>query len=106
MTSSKSKVYYVIALTFFAKQINSIAKKTVSAVCEIIKINADFRIFVNASYNVFLKKHLITNKIKTKFFFFKIADTLFKNAMILKCAKIKRKVLVKLFGEVGALFGT
>ena len=55
--SSNSKVYYAIALKFSAEQINLIAKKVVSAICEIININADFRIFVNASHSIFLKKH-------------------------------------------------
>ena len=46
-----------------------------TAICEIININVDFRIFVNASHSVFLKKYENTNKIKTKFFF-EIAKTL------------------------------
>ena len=48
------KVYYAIALIFSAKQFDN--KEIVYVICEIININADFRIFVNASHSVFLKK--------------------------------------------------
>ena len=48
--------YYAIALKFSAEQINLIAKKSASAICD-VTINADFTIFVNASHSIFLKKH-------------------------------------------------
>ena len=56
LKSSNSKGYYAITLKFSAKQINFITKKRVSTIYEIISINADFRVFVNASHTVFLKK--------------------------------------------------
>ena len=49
-------LFQVIALKFSAKQVNLISKKSVSAICEIININVDFRIFANAIHSVFLKK--------------------------------------------------
>ena len=58
LTSSSSKVYYAIALNFLAKQINLITKKKVFTKFEIMNINADFKIFVNASHSIFLKKTL------------------------------------------------
>ena len=64
-----SKVCYATALKFSAKQSNLIAKKSLSAICEIVNINVDFRTFVSASHNVFSKKNTKTNKIKSKFFF-------------------------------------
>ena len=66
-----------------------------------MNINVDFKIFVNASHRIFLKKHKNTNKIKTKFFLENHGHTFLKNAMILRCAKIQRKILM--FDEVGAL---
>ena len=57
LTSSNSKVYSVILLKFSTKQINLITKKSVPTIWEIMNINVDFRIFVNASHSVFLKKH-------------------------------------------------
>ena len=50
--TSNSKVYYAIALKFSARQINLITKKSVSAICEIMNINVDIRILVNASHSV------------------------------------------------------
>ena len=44
LTSSKSKVFYAIALKFSAKQIN-LKRKTVSAICKIMSIDVDYRIF-------------------------------------------------------------
>ena len=49
LKSSNSKLYHTTALKFSAKQINLVTKKSVSVICEIININMDFRIFVNAS---------------------------------------------------------
>ena len=69
-----------------------------SAVCEIMNINVDFRILGNATHNVFFKKQN-TNKIKTKIFFEICGTTFVENAMILTCAKIQRKILM--IGEVG-----
>ena len=60
-----------------------------SVICEIMTIKADFRIFVNASHSVFLRK---ANKIKTKFFFENRVHTFFENLMMLTCAKIQGKV--------------
>ena len=57
LTSFNSKGYYRIALKFSAKQINMASKKSWSAICEIMDINVDFRIFVNSSHSVFIKKH-------------------------------------------------
>ena len=54
--SSNSKVYYAIALKFSAKQINLITKKSMSAICDIMNIYAEFKIFYK------------TNKIKINFF--------------------------------------
>ena len=54
--SSNSKVYYAIALKFSAKQINLITKKSMSAICDIMNIYAEFKIFYK------------TNKIKIKLF--------------------------------------
>ena len=88
LTSSNSKVYYAIALKFSAKQINFITKKKVSSICEIISINTDFRVFVNASHTVFLKKNTKTNKIITKNLFENRGHTFVENAMILTCANI------------------
>ena len=50
--TSNSKVYYAIALKFSARQINLITKKSMSAICEIMNINVDIRILVNASHSV------------------------------------------------------
>ena len=68
-SSSTSKVYYyAIGLKFSAKQINLITTKSVSAICEIMNINAvGFLRTLVIEY--FWKKHESTNKIKTKFFF-------------------------------------
>ena len=66
---ARPRVYDAIDLKFLGKQINVISKKSGSAICEIMNINAIFRIFLNASHSVFLKKHETTNKIKTKCFF-------------------------------------
>ena len=52
-----SKIYSAIVLKFSVKQIDSIRKKNVSAICEIMNMNVDFRIFVSASHSVFLKKY-------------------------------------------------
>ena len=41
-----------------------------SAICEVMNINADFRIFVNTSHRVFLKKNTKT-QIKLKPIFFR-----------------------------------
>ena len=68
MTSSNSRVYEAIVLKFSTKQINLITKKSAPAICEIMNIIVDLRIFVNASHSVFLKKHQNTNKTKTFFF--------------------------------------
>ena len=57
LTSSNSKGSYAIALKFSAKQLNLIRQKSVSVICKITDINVDFRIFVNDSHSVFLKKH-------------------------------------------------
>ena len=84
----------------FSQPINLITKRSVSAICKILNINTDFRIFVNASHSVFWKKHENTNKIKTKYFFENCGHNFVKNATTLACAKIQRKVLM--FGEVGA----
>ena len=46
-----------MVLKFYVRQSKLIRKKSVFEVCEIININVDFRIFVNASHTVFLKKH-------------------------------------------------
>ena len=54
--TSNSKVYYAIALKFSAKQINLITKKSMSAICDIMNIYAEFKIFYK------------TNKIKINFF--------------------------------------
>ena len=40
------KVYYAIALKFLAEQINLVAKKSASTICEIITINADFKVLL------------------------------------------------------------
>ena len=71
-----------------------------SAICEIMNINVDFKILVNVSHNVFLKRHKNTNKVKPIFFFENCEHTFIENAIILICAKIQRKILM--FGEVGA----
>ena len=65
-----------------------------------MNITVDFRIFVNASYSVFLKKYYNVNEVKIKYLFENLGRTLVENAMILKCIKIQRKMLI--FGEVGA----
>ena len=65
-----------------------------------MNITVDFRIFVNASYSVFLKKYYNVNEIKIKHLFENLGRTLVENAMILTCIKIQRKMLI--FGEVGA----
>ena len=57
LTSSNSKVYYAFALISSAKQSNLITKKSVSAICEIMNIDVNFRTFVSASHSVILKKH-------------------------------------------------
>ena len=54
---ARPRVYDAIDLKFLGKQINVITKKSRSAICEIMNINAIFRIFLNASHSVFLKKH-------------------------------------------------
>ena len=60
---------YAVALKFSANQINLITKKSVSAIFEIMNINVDFTIFVNANHSVFLKKHTKTQiKLKLKIF--------------------------------------
>ena len=100
LTSYNSKVHYAIALKFLAKQINLVTNKSVSAIFEIININADFRISVIPSHSVFLNKYWNTNKTKTKFFLKNRGRTFVENAMILTCEKIQRKVLM--FGKVGA----
>ena len=48
-----------------------------SVICEIMTIKADFRIFVNASHSVFLRK---ANKLKPNFFL-RIAYTLFSRIL-------------------------
>ena len=68
LTNSYLKVYYAIALKFSAKQFNLLTKKSISAICEIMKINVVFTNSVNASHSLFLKKHQNTNNIKIKFF--------------------------------------
>ena len=70
--SSHSKDYYAIALKFTAKQIDLLRKERGSAIYKIMHVNVDCWIFVNASHSVFLKKHLNTNKIKTKTLFGKL----------------------------------
>ena len=65
--SSNSKVYYAIALKFSAKQINLIIKKSVSAICDIMSIYAEFKIFYK------------TNKIKINFFFKNSRHTFVEN---------------------------
>ena len=71
-----------------------------SAICEIMNINVDFKTFVSASHSAFLKKHKNANKTKTKNFFENHGRTFIENAMILTCPKIQRKILM--FDEVGA----
>ena len=92
LTSTNSKGSYAIAL---------MRKKSISTIFKIMNINVDFRIFVNASHSIFLKKHENTNKTKTKHFLENRGHSFVDNDMILTCAKIQRKIL--LFGEVGAL---
>ena len=75
LTSSNSKGPCAFALKFSAKQINLIRKKRVSAICKMININEDFRIFMNASHIVFLNTKT-QKKLKRFFFFLKIGDTL------------------------------
>ena len=58
LTSSSSKVFNSIALKISAKQINLIAKKIMSSMGKIMNINTNFRILLDASHNVFLKKAL------------------------------------------------
>ena len=65
--SSNSKVYYAIALKFSAKQINLITKKSMSAICDIMNIYAEFKIFYK------------TNKIKINFFFKNSRPTFVEN---------------------------
>ena len=49
LKSSNSKLYYITAMKFSAKQINLVTKKSLSVICEIININIKyFQIFVNA----------------------------------------------------------
>ena len=79
-------------MKILAKQVNLISKKSVPAICEIVNIKVDFRIFVNASHSVFLKKHQNVNKIKTKTFFENRGHAFVENAMVLTCIKIQRKV--------------
>ena len=43
---TNSNFYYAIALKFLAEQINLVAKKSASAICEIITINADFKVLL------------------------------------------------------------
>ena len=45
LTSSNSKGSDAIALKFSAKQINLMRKKSVSAICKIMNIDVDLRIF-------------------------------------------------------------
>ena len=71
-----------------------------SAICEIMNINVYFRTIVSASRSVFLKKYQNANKIKTKNFSENRGHPFVKNAMMLTCAKIQRKMLM--FGEVGS----
>ena len=61
-------LFQVIALKFSSKQVNLISKKSVSAIWEIMNINVDFRIFVNATHSIFLKKNITQVKLKPKFF--------------------------------------
>ena len=78
-------------------------KKSVSMISKIININADFRIFVNVSHSIFLKKkkkHKNSNKIKPKLIPNNRGHTFAENSMIFTCAKIQWKVLM--FGEVAA----
>ena len=82
LTNSNSKVYYAIALKFLAKQINLITKKSVSAICEIMNTNVDFRIFVNTSHSVFLKKKTKTPiKLESKNYFENRGHTFVKNTL-------------------------
>ena len=55
-------------------------KKSLSAIFKIMNINVDFKIFMNASHSVFLKKH--QNKIKTKTFLENRGQTFVENAII------------------------
>ena len=71
-----------------------------SAVYEIMNINIELRIFVNASHSLFLKKHENIHKIKTKTFLKNSRRTFVENAMILTSAKIQTKILM--FGNFGA----
>ena len=71
LASSNSKNSYTIAFKFSVKQ-----ERSVSAICEIMNINVDFRISVKAIHSVFfLKKTKTQIKLKPKFFW-KIVDTL------------------------------
>ena len=66
-----------------------------------MSIIVDFWTFVSASNSIFLKKNTKTQiKLKPIFFFENRRHTFVKNAMILTCAKIQRKIIM--FGEVGA----
>ena len=71
LISSNSKVYFTIALKFSVKQINIITKKSGSAIWKTVNINGDFRVFLNASQGIF-QKNTKTNKIKNKFFSWKL----------------------------------
>ena len=65
-----------------------------------MNINVHFRIFVKASYSVFLKNTKTQIKLKPKTFFESRGYTFIENTMILTCAKIQEKILM--FREVGA----
>ena len=66
-------------------------------ICEITIINADFRIYENASHVVF--KNTKTNKIKTKFIFWKSWKHFCRECYDPDMCQKQRKVLM--FGEVG-----
>ena len=55
-------------MKFSTNQITLIGKKSVSAIFEIININIDFRIFVNASHSLFSEKIIKQTKSKQEFF--------------------------------------
>ena len=62
-------------------------KKSLSAIFKIMNINVDFKIFMNASHSVLLKKH--QNKIKTKTFLENRGQTFVENAIILGLKTIR-----------------
>ena len=47
---------FIMLLLRNFQQSKLIMKKSVSVISKIISVNADFRIFVNASHSIFLKK--------------------------------------------------